>query len=300
VILTVTLNAAVDTTYRVDTFGLHGTNRVLDVQHRAGGKGVNVARVLHALGHDTTVTGFAGGRAGDDIRADLVAAGIRDELLPIAGESRRTVTVVDCDDATVLNEPGPAICAPEWAALLARIHTLAAQAAVVVLAGSVPRGLPDNAYALLAGAAGDSSVVLDTSGKHLMAALGTRPAVVKPNHAELADIAPGRDVLDAAQALRGAGAGAVVVSMGAGGAIAVTGEGRFRAAPPETVSGNPTGAGDAAVASLAAGIANGASWPDRLGDAVALSAAAVLHPVAGSFDRDAYARFRGAVTVEEL
>ena len=299
-ILTVTLNAAIDTTYRVDALSLHGTNRVLDVAHRAGGKGINVARVLHALGHETAVTGFAGGRGGEEIRADLAAAGLRDELLAIAGESRRTVTVVDRADATVLNEPGPVVSPQEWAGLLAHLRTLATEADVVVLAGSVPRGLPDDAYALLGEAAGDTPVLLDAAGPHLLAGLGARPDAIKPNHAELADVAPGRDVVDAAEALRAAGAGAVVVSMGPRGVIAVTSEGRFRVAPPEPIDGNPTGAGDAAVASLAAGIATGADWPDRLGDAVALSAATVLHPVAGSFDGDAYARFRAAVSVEEM
>ncbi len=299
-ILTVTLNAAVDTTYHVDAVQVHGSNRVLDVQHRAGGKGINVARVLHALGHQAMVTGFAGGRGGDDIHADLAAAGLHDELIAIAGESRRTVTVVDRTDATVFNEPGPTISAAEWAGLLARFRTLAGQAEVVVLSGSVPRGLPANAYALLGQAAGGAAVLLDAAGAHLLAALDARPVAVKPNHAELADIVPGRDLVDAAETLRAAGAGAVVVSMGARGAIAVTNEGRFRAVPPETVDGNPTGAGDAAVASLAAGIASGAGWPERLGDAVALSAATVLHPLAGSFDGEAYSRYRAAVSVEEF
>ncbi len=299
-ILTVTMNAAVDTTYRVDAVNVHGSNRVQDVAHRAGGKGINVARVLHALGHQAIVTGFAGGRSGDDIHADLAAAGLHDELIAIAGVSRRTVTVVDRSDATVFNEPGPTISAPEWTGLLARFRTLANQAQVVVLSGSVPRGLPANAYALLGEAAGGAAVLLDAAGAHLLAGLDARPVAVKPNHSELADLAPGRDLVEAAQTLRTAGAGAVVVSMGARGAIAVTSEGRFRAAPPETVDGNPTGAGDAAVASLAAGIASGAGWPERLGDAVALSAATVLHPLAGSFDDEAYSRYRAAVSVEEF
>ena len=297
-ILTVTLNAAVDTTYHVDALRLHDTNRAFDVSHRAGGKGINVARVLHALGHETVVTGLAGGRAGAEIHADLAASGLHDELVPIAGESRRTVTVVDREDATVLNEPGPVVSDREWAAFVTHFRTLSARASAVVLSGSLPRGVPSHAYAMLAETG--AAVLLDTAGAALLAALKARPAAVKPNAAELADVSPGRDVLDAAEALRQAGAGAVVVSLGARGAVAVTRQGRWRATPPEQVAGNATGAGDAAMAALAAGIASGTSWPERLADAVALSAAAVAHPFAGAFDRDAYARFRTSVSVEEL
>lgn len=98
--------------------------------------------------------------------------------------------------------------------------------------------------------------------------------------------------LRAAQRLRRAGADAVVVSLGADGLLGVTGEECWVARPPEAVRGNPTGAGDAVVAALAAGLVAGAPWPDRLADAAALSAAAVHAPVAGSFDAAAYARYR--------
>lgn len=298
-ILTVTLNAALDITYWVDELVVHGTNRTRGVHQRAGGKGVNVARVLHALGHDVVVTGLAGGGTGDDIRADLREAGLREELVGVAGESRRTVTIVDASDSTVLNEPGPLVTAGEWRRFTERFGELAAGAAAVVLAGSLPRGVPDDAYALLGGAA-TTPVLLDSAGPALLAGLAARPAVVKPNQDELAAVAPGRSVAAAVAELRSRGACAVVVSRGSDGLVAVTDEGRWRATPPEAVTGNPTGAGDAAVAALAAGIAAGAGWPERLADAVALSAAAVLSPVAGSFDRAACDRFRAAVSVEEF
>jgi 1-phosphofructokinase family hexose kinase len=293
-ILTVTLNAALDVTYHVDALVVHATNRVRDVHQRAGGKGINVARVLHALGHDVVVTGLAGGGTGSDIRHDLAVAGLRDELVDVAAESRRTVTIVDDSDATVLNEPGPVVATAEWSAFVTRFAQLARTADVVVLAGSLPPGVPADGYAELGRAAGGRPVLLDTSGPALLAGLTARPAVVKPNRHELAEIA------GTPSALRAMGAGAVVVSAGADGLVAVTGEGTWRARPPERVEGNPTGAGDAAVAALATGLADGAAWPDRLRDAVALSAATVLHPAAGAFDAAAYARFRPTVSIEEI
>lgn len=281
-ILTVTLNAALDVTYQADALAVHGTTRVHDVEQRAGGKGVNVARTLHALGHDVVLTGFAGA----DVRSELRTAGLHEEFVETAG--RRTIAVVDGTDATVLCEPGPVISAEQWAALLGRFRSLAVDASAAVLSGSLPPGVPTDAYAQLGAVA--APVLLDTSGPALLAGLAARPALVKPNQAELAEAG-------SAESLLAAGAGAVVVSGGADGLTAVTADGTWRARPPEVVAGNPTGAGDAVVAALAASL--GAEWPERLRDAVALSAATVLAPVAGEFDRAAYERFRPAVTVEE-
>ncbi len=284
-ILTVTLNAALDVTYVVDALVVHGTNRVREVHERAGGKGVNVARVLHALGHDVVATGFAN----DGVRRELQAAGIPEEFVATAG--RRTVTVVDGADATVLNEPGSIVSSAQWTSLVTRFQALAADADAVVLAGSLPPGVPADAYARL-GRASRAPVLLDTSGSALRAGLAARPAVVKPNRAELAELgeSPG--------ALLDLGAAAVVVSCGADGLVAVTGDGGWRALPPERVEGNPTGAGDAVVAALAATLDE--PWPHRLADAVALSAAVVASPVAGQFDQATYERFRTTVSVEEI
>ncbi|MDH6109422.1 tagatose 6-phosphate kinase [Kitasatospora sp. MAP12-15] len=316
-ILTVTLNAALDVTYFVDALIPHSSHRVEALHERAGGKGINVARVLAALGQPAVVTGLAGGPTGAQLRGELRAVGLADELVPIAGDSRRTVTVVSRldGDATVFNQSGPPVQPGEWAAFTAHYATLVREASVVVLSGSLPPGLASDAYAQLVAlaAAAGAATVLDTSGPALTAALGAGPDVVKPNAAELAaatgtGIAAGSNsaatgsnfVAAAAAQLRAAGARAVVASCGPDGLHAITSHGSWRATPPEQLSGNPTGAGDACVAALAAGLAAGAPWPDILREAVALSAAAVPCPVAGDFDADTYHRFRTAVPVEEV
>ncbi|MGW0698936.1 1-phosphofructokinase family hexose kinase [Streptomyces sp. NPDC002867] len=301
-ILTVTLNAALDVTYEVDALVPHGSHRVRAAYERAGGKGVNVARVLSALGTPATVTGLAGGPTGQLIRDELRAAGLRDELVPVAGDSRRTVTVVSREDgdATVFNQPGPPVDPVSWADFTARFARLVREAAVVVLSGSLPPGLPSDAYAqLVRSAAGaGAATVLDTSGPALLAALAAGPDVVKPNAAEIAEVTGHQDVVAAAEALRALGAQAVVASRGPEGLYAVTPQGAWRATPPHRLSGNPTGAGDACVAALAASLAHGDPWPVRLREAVALSAAAVRCPVAGDVDADLYDQFRTTVSVE--
>jgi tagatose 6-phosphate kinase len=315
-ILTVTLNLALDVTYRVRGLVPETSVRVDEVRERAGGKGVNVARVLHELGVPVVVTGFVGGRTGDVVRADLAAAGLPDALVPIDGETRRTVAIVDDDGrVTILLEPGPVIDAGDWSRCLERYETAARDADAVAVSGSLPRGLPVDAYGELVARARalDRPVILDASGAAFAAALGGRPDLVKPNRDELFEAtggptpAPGApvdldDVVARAGRLREAGAGAVVVSLGPDGLLAVTDDGALHAALPAgtTVTGNPTGAGDAAVAALARGLAAGDSWRDRLADAVALSAAAVLHPIAGGFDAAAYARLAGQVRVRDL
>ncbi|TQF01443.1 1-phosphofructokinase family hexose kinase [Kitasatospora acidiphila] len=303
-ILTVTLNAALDVTYRVDRLRPRAGNRVRATAARAGGKGVNVARVLHALGHRTVVTGLAGGPTGAAVRRDLAAAGLTDELVPIAGESRRTVAVVDeeADDTTILLEGGPHVSAAEWTAFLDRYEQLVPHASVVVLSGSLPGGLPVDGYAELIRRARAHRVpaVLDADGEALRAALGEGPALVKPNADELAAASGSSDPYAGAEALRAAGARAVVASLGPDGMIAVTPHGSWRAAPPAALAGNPTGAGDAAVAALAAGLVAQTPWPVRLTEAVALSAAAVAAPLAGDFDPALHRRLLPQVTVEPL
>ncbi|MEU1283332.1 1-phosphofructokinase family hexose kinase [Kitasatospora sp. NPDC005856] len=300
-ILTVTLNAALDITHHLDRLRPHGSNRVRAVAERAGGKGVNVARILHALGHPAVVTGLAGGLTGRAIRAELASAGLADRMLSIAGESRRTVAVVEesAGDTTILLEPGPVVGAEEWARFLDHLDALLADATAVVLAGSLPRGVPEDAYARLLGLAHTRGVpaVLDADGAALSTALSAGPALVKPNADELAAATGLSDPVAAARALHAAGAGAVVASLGPDGLIAVTSQGSWRARPPARLAGNPTGAGDAAVAALTLGLATGAPWPGRLAEAVALSAAAVAAPLAGDFDPDVHRALRSRVAV---
>lgn len=303
-IITVTLNAALDITHEVPRLTPDASHQVAGVHARAGGKGVNVARVLAALGRPTLVTGLVGGAVGRQIREDLHASGLRDELLSVAGESRRTFTVVSAEagDATVFNEPGPQVTAAEWDAFRVHYRRLVGRAEVVVLSGSLPPGLPADAYAPLVrdAARAGCRTVLDTAGEALLLGAAAGPDVVKPNAAELRTATGLVDVLAAAGRLRERGARAVVASLGADGLSVVTSEGGWRARPPERLAGNPTGAGDACAAALAAGLADGAPWPETVREAVALSAAAVRCPVAGGFDTPTYQRFRTAVPVQEI
>ncbi|MEW1774156.1 1-phosphofructokinase family hexose kinase [Streptomyces sp. NPDC086777] len=301
-ILTVTLNTALDITYRVGALRPHASHRVSAVTERPGGKGVNVARVLAALGHETTVTGFAGGTTGRAVRERLAdTPGVRDALLPVAGSTRRTIAVVDelTGDTTQLNEPGPQIAPAEWGAFLDHYAELLTAASAVALCGSLPPGVPVGAYTGLIKAARSVGVpvLLDTSGEPLRRGVAARPDLLKPNADELAELTGSHEPLRATQDARRRGARTVVASLGPRGLLALTPEGRWHATPPTREHGNPTGAGDSAVAGLLSGLADQLPWPDRLTRAVALSAATVRSPAAGEFDRGTYEKLLGQVTV---
>jgi tagatose 6-phosphate kinase len=291
-ILAVTLNPALDITYRVDALRAHTSHRVTEVAECPGGKGLNVARVLAQLGEPVLATGLLGGATG--ARITELLAGVEHSFWPVTGETRRTVAIVDGQDATGFWEPGPAVRAAEWEQFRTHFGSLLPGVKVVTLSGSLPRGLPSDAYAQLITLAREAGVlsVLDAEGEALALGIAAGPDVVKPNRDELGDSTP-RELL-------ARGAKAVVASRGEEGMEAVTAHGTWRAFPPERVFGNPTGAGDSCVAALARGLASGAGWHELVTDAVAVSAAAVASPVAGHLDEPSYERFRTAVRVEEL
>jgi tagatose 6-phosphate kinase len=307
-ILAVSLNPALDVTHHVAGVDWAGVNRPIGVAAAPGGKGLNVARTLHALGCDVLVAGLAGGVTGEAVRAGLAAAGVPGTFTPIAGETRRTFAVVDTasHDTALFNEPGPAVSAGEYAGFLVSYEKSLTGCDAVVLSGSLPPGLPPDSYAGLTAraAAAGVPVVLDAGGTALRHGAAAGPAIAKPNLAELAD-AVGRPLPDLAAAaaaaaeLRAAGAGAVVVSLGGDGLLAVTGDGTWHAAPPARVAGNPTGAGDAVVAGLAHGLVLGRPWPERLRHAAALGTAAVAAPAAGQFDAADYRRALAGTRVTE-
>lgn len=150
-ITTVTLNTAVDVTYVVDPIQHGGSHQLASVRRRAGGKGINAARFLAALGHFTTVTGLVGGAAGETVRRDLAVSVLPDAVVPIAGETRHTVTVVEeeADDASVFLEVGPLATAREWTEFTAVYGRLLGRFQAVVPSGSLPPGLPDDTCAEL-------------------------------------------------------------------------------------------------------------------------------------------------------
>ncbi|EOD58398.1 1-phosphofructokinase family hexose kinase [Amycolatopsis vancoresmycina] len=300
-VVTVTLNPAIDVTYRVAALHLGGTTRISDVRSRAGGKGVNVAAVLRELGGESLVLALTTTRTPDEFRDGLDGLGLAHRLVPALPAVRRTVAVVTrTDGTTMLQENGfPAGETAEAGILDGLGAELAAGAGAVVISGSVPEGLDADVPAKLVRLCTRHAVpvIADVSGAALRQVAGSG-AVLMPNEEELKELGGP----DAGQDLVAGGAPAVVVTLGPEGAIAVTARGTWRARPAEVVTGNPAGAGDAGAAALARHLigTSEVDWPAALADVVATSAAAVLRPVAGEVDVAARDRWMSAVEVERI
>ncbi|UOQ88362.1 PfkB family carbohydrate kinase [Agromyces endophyticus] len=312
-ILTVTPNPAEDLTWHVDALRPGETHRVPAGVSRAGGKGLNVARVLADEGYDVLALTTAGGGAGERLVADLVQSGVAHRIVPVAGETRRSLAFVDeaTGETSIFNELGAPLTAAESTALLAEAARLGRTATVVAVSGSLPPGLePGDLAGLVAElTAAGASVIVDTSGPALVAAARAGATVLKPNRDELAEVTGLDDPVAGARTLIEAGARLVVVSLGSEGLVVVAAAeaGGIRARLAEPLRGNATGAGDAAVAAIAAAlhaVPTLATDPGERDARVALarratawSASAVLMPLAGALSPE-HASIESRVVVE--
>lgn len=286
-IVTVTPNPALDMTWHTTHLAHGETHRVAVAQVRAGGKGLNVARVAAQQGAAVLAVTTCGGATGAEFAAELEASGIPHRLVPVPVSTRRSVAIVDDRDATVLNERGEDPGEAGWRALIeATVEALDAGAAVLVVSGSLPAGAPAELVPVLVRIAQAHGIptVVDTSGPALLAAARAGATVLKPNRAELLEATGQDDPLAAARSLLADGTRLVLLSLGTEGMLAVPlGAEPVHARLPEVLAGNPTGAGDAAVAAASVLLARGEDDPEALlRAAVAWSAAAVLEPLAGT------------------
>ncbi|GAB2563084.1 hexose kinase [Nocardia heshunensis] len=306
-ILTVTMNPAYDLTYRLEQLERGRAQRVLSVEQRLGGKGINVMRVLTQLGSAARATGFA-----DHTFAAAAAAEFPADFVPALPWVRRTLVISEsCDGtATGLWEPGAYVHEPHAVDRLAdRIAFLLPELRGVVVSGSLPGGIDDGVPADLARAAVAAGVptVCDVDGPALKLAATVPGVVLMPNQDELERLTGvvaerPEAVVRAARPLLDAGVRAVIATRGTAGMIAVTTAGAWSARLPKPLAGNPTGAGDAAAAAVIRALAatREPDWPAVLTDAVATSAAAVVIPVAGQIDLTLRDRLTPTVQVTDL
>lgn len=293
-IITVTPNPAIDMTYTVQGITEGSSHRVPTPLSRAGGKGINVARVTHQLGYPVLAIAPTGGAAGQTLAAELWTSGVPHALVGVAAETRRSIALVDtvAGETSIFNEEGQALLPDDWRSLrIAVVEAVSGnrnlQASVLVGSGSLPPGAPADFYPELVRLAHDAGIpaIIDTSGLGIIAAAKAGADILKPNHHELAEATGETSLEAAALALIDMGARTVLVSAGADGMLAfdhAAPGGYWSARLPEALSGNPTGAGDAGVAAAAVALAEGITEPrEILCRATAWSAAAVLMPAAG-------------------
>lgn len=295
-IVTVTLNPALDKSILVDRIRVGDTNRIIQVETDAGGKGINVSRVLKALGSETVAMGFVGGTTGRFIEHVLNQEGVPTDFVRVAGETRTNLDIQEQSGAppTALNECGPTIRAEELDELRAKLRKVLIGAKMVVLGGSLPPGVPPGIYAELIQLARERGVraVLDADGESLKLGLAAKPFMIKPNAAEAArllgqEVASPEDAVEAAKVLVGRGIGLVVISMGSKGAVAVTAEESWLAAPPEVKAISTIGSGDSMIAGIThtlgeqGSLAEALRWGSAAGAATAMTSGKEIASRAG-------------------
>lgn len=264
-ITTVTLNPALDEAVSLDQFALGSTNRSALDALDPGGKGVNASRVIARMGRETIALGFVGGVTGNMLREKLDAEGLLHAFDEVEELTRLNVMIYERTGGrrTRLYLPGPHVAVERIAALRTRLAQAPA-GSYVVLGGSVPPGLPQEIYRDLVAWLGERGVhcIVDTSGAPLAYVLAARPALIKPNVEEAAEVL-GRtlendeEILEAAFELQRRGARRVVISQGAQGAIGVGPDGCLKAVPPVVQACSTVGSGDSMVAGLAIALSEG-------------------------------------------
>lgn len=291
-LLTVTLNAAIDKRYDVPEVTVGEVQRVARVRASAGGKGLNVSRGALLCGQSIVATGFVAGFAGQFVTSQVTAAGMRDEFIRVAGETRTCINIIDsAGRSTEFLEPGVTVTPGDLSVLIQRFIELLPGVDAVTLSGSAPSGCPTDVYVPLirAALAAGKPVLLDTSGSLLAAGVAAGPTVVKPNQEELSALIGSElhsrdEVMAAARRMCSQGPEWVVVSLGEWGAVAVSRHRAVEVAAPRVTALNTVGCGDVLLGGLATGLASGLDVAEALPLAVRVSAAAAAHPETGVFD----------------
>lgn len=291
-ILTVTLNAAIDKRYVVEGFRTGEVNRVKECTYVPGGKGLNVSKPASIYGAEVVATGFAGGHAGAYIEDALKPFGIRSAFYHVDAESRSCINIWDEVNQvqTEFLEPGFTLTEEDFAGFEAKFRQLVQEAKVVAMSGSVPKGLDGTAYQRLVKIVKDAGipVILDTSGKLLEMGIEAIPTMIKPNIDEIRMLTGKRcddisEIIEAARAIHERSVKIVAVSLGADGSLAVGDDGIFRARVPKIDAVNTVGCGDSMIAGFALGLSKGLPLEETLRLASAISAAAAMREETGFF-----------------
>jgi len=286
-IVTLTLNPAIDQTLVLPRFVAGDTLRVKSSRFDPGGKGINVSRVIKELGGESVAMGFAPGGLGRYIEHTLEAQGIECDFIHTKGETRTNITILDESrhTHTILSDPGPRTGARSVDELRARLRERLEPGDWLVLAGSIPPPLDAGVYTEIIREASTNGIhtVLDADGEALAAGASARPEIVKGNRRELERLL-GRHLDDESSTLRAArevydsGVGCVVVTRGREGAVATTKREYLRGVAPRVRAVSAVGSGDAFLAGVVLTLSRGSGMQDALRLGIAAGTASVLNP----------------------
>ncbi len=312
-IVTVTLNAAIDKTLSVPNFRLGRRHRAVDTTSKAGGKGVNVARALKSLGRPVIATGFVGGPTGTLIAEQLTGESILNDFVRIGEESRTSTAVVDpaSGEQTEVNERGPTVTEAELGLFVEKLLYMVRGASICVFAGSLPRGLEPGLYADLLSEVRrlGATTVLDAEGEPLRLGTRSEPDVVTPNEPEAEELvghefADGDDRAAGVREIAELGAREAIMTLPSGCLALVGGESDRRMCrvvlEHEEEPASTVGSGDAFLAGYVSARSEGAAPEDCLRYGVAAGTESTRHLGAGVLDPRGVERLLPEVEVERL
>ncbi|TCS81818.1 1-phosphofructokinase [Tepidibacillus fermentans] len=261
-ITTITLNPSVDRRYVVQDFQVGNLFRTHQFEATAGGKGLNVARVIKQFGEDVLTTGFIGGKNGEFILEQLTEQGIKNDFIQITGETRNCIAILSKDVVqTEILESGPKVTSEQIELFLQKYERILQDSSVLVASGSLPEGVPESMYyeLIIRAKKKGKPFILDTSGSALREGLNASPFLIKPNKSELEllmnrPIESEEEIIKAAKEISQNGVEFVVVSLGSDGAIIIHKDLGYKVKIPKIEVKNPVGSGDSMVAGLAIGL----------------------------------------------
>ncbi|WP_182200938.1 hexose kinase [Paraliobacillus salinarum] len=308
-ILTITLNPSVDISYPLAELHLDTVNRVEQVTKTAGGKGLNVSRVLRQLDEQVMATGFLGGALGDFIRKEITNIEIQDKFITIDQETRNCIAILHDGKQTEILEKGPAIQKGEASKFLSVFDEYVQQADVVTISGSLPKGLSYDFYLELLKKAEkyDTPVILDTNGKLLQQLLadGAKPYLIKPNQEELAEIANEevvnrQQIIDLLRSDLFKAIPWVVTTLGAEGAVIKKDEDLYSATIPTIDAVNPVGSGDSVVAGFAAGTRRNLATEERMQFGLTMGILNAMEEQTGSINPDNIETIMNQIVIKSI
>ena len=259
-IVTVTMNPAIDKTIEIDRLNRGNLNRIEKIEYDAGGKGINVSKTIHELGGESIATGFLGGNAGRVIEEVLDSRGIKHDFVWVEGETRTNTKVCEQDGTvTELNEKGPEITPEQLTNLLEKLDDLADDNVLFILAGSIPGNMEKDIYARIIERVHKkgAKVLLDADRELFRKGLEQKPDMIKPNQWEIEELqgfshgVSDKELINVAEKMQKDGIDTVVISLGKSGALFVLENYVAKGMPLKVDVHSTVGAGDAMVAAMA-------------------------------------------------
>lgn len=282
-ITTITLNPAIDTAYTLAEFHEDKINRVQHKCQHAGGKGINISRMLQAFGDDTACLGFAGGFHGELLKSLLRADHVPFDFLDVTGDTRENITLMAQEKTIKINDTGSPISAADFDTLCRMVVSYAAKSHFVILSGKNPPNVTEAQVITLLRGAGEvgANIVCDSESLCLETLYEIKPALIKPNIDEFTALTGATDenrILACCREMIGRGIGRVIVSMGEDGLIGVEPSCAYRVSVPRVTPVSTVGAGDAVVTGCVRALSKGDAFADALRQGAAFGTAMALTP----------------------